>query len=335
MSKIELIKCPACSSSSIKSISNSVSECEYCGSRFTIDDGGLIAPQVKSTKKKPYILAISTIILLLVMGGLAVVLLKQQPITDTVENIKNETPVENQIEKHNINRSITNDLITKPLNNIPKFNNQEIHAANDTQFNTVVDNSSSIKIANQLKGVTVNGDSYWITSIVNEGEQTAVRAGVVISLYNKSGQRIEEQKGYAKIKFLKPGQNADVLILIQKAPTYAKVELSAFSVKQSSFDKPYEKLEIANYIAKKASYSNKFTDIIGDVYNPNDFQVDYTKVIVIAKDEKGQTIGIADGYPTHPSIKAKEKSGFKVTIGTFLIKPASSYLLYAIGQKHR
>ena len=338
MSKLEILKCPACSSNSIKPISKNISECEYCGSRFQTDNGSFVVKESDANNKnstytnKTKIMLISTLALLLVTGLLAVQFLKEEPETIAISDIANDTP-DLQIERDKT--KISNNIITKPLANIPIIKNTVINPANDYNFSTEIKGNSALKIISQFAGITSNQDKYWIVTIKNQSQQPVARAGVVISLYDETGQRIEEQKGYVKRKILAPDAQASVLVLVQKAPKFAKAEFSTFAAKPLSFDKPYAKLEIASFITKKTKYSEKFTEIIGDVYNPNDFQVDYTKIVVLAKDEKGQTIGIADGYATHSSLKPKAKSGFKVTIGAFQVKPENKFEVYAIGQEHR
>ena len=328
MSSLEIIKCPACSSSSIKTISTTISQCEYCGSRFKINNGALLSHTNSNSgkhNKKSKKLLIASLLLLLVGAGFSL----------TFFMSSEENKPQSQVQQKPNQQPAINSILKKPLADIPKIKAFTIEPANEASFDHVIDDTSSIKILSHVTSKTANGDNYWISTIINNGQETAIRAGVVVSLFDKNGKRVGEQKGYAKLKFLKPQQKANILTLITKAPSYAKAELATFASRPNNYEKPYSLLKVEDYNVKVSSYSKKYHDIIGEVSNHNDHQVDYSKIVVLAKDENDQTIGIADGYLTHASLKPQATSGFKVTIGSFQIKPASRYTLYAFGQKHR
>ncbi|MCF6318933.1 MAG: hypothetical protein L3J83_06605 [Proteobacteria bacterium] len=91
---------------------------------------------------------------------------------------------------------------------------------------------------------------------------------------------------------------------------------------------------IGIWVIPKGNDARK-VDIVGDIKNSSEYQVDFIRVIALAKDDKGNTIGMADAYVTNSSLAKNAQSGFKIKAGTFVTGPPASWSLWAFGSKHR
>lgn len=313
MEGFQLIKCPSCGSSVIESDSESILECSHCGSKLL----------VKNKSKQSYVALASVLfILVLILVALAWNNYSHQsmPIVSDVDAV-NEGPKDETLKVKfmmpKINSKAMTDVLTKGKDNLPA-------------------EKAKITITSQVEAKTIIGGIYWIVGIRNDSNKTVIRPGVVMSLFDAGNKRIEEQKGWAKLGYLLPGKETEVLILIANPPTQAFTrKMTGIAKFASDYESYPEYVDVLDFVVNPKKDSNsRHVSIIGDVVNNNDFQVDFVKVVAVAKDEKGKPIGLAEAFVTHSSMQPKAQSGFKITAGTFIAQQPASWSLWAIGRKH-
>ncbi len=316
MQDFQIIKCPSCGSTVIETKSDSIAECSYCGSKIILSNNKV---QSVNNKKSKWVFAV--VLSVIVIALLAYQLLKSKQ--------AEEKPI--QIEKPSI--GIPNLKV-----NLPKLNAKAMTITQEDLDKNKLEPTSNpnIDIVRQVQAKTLNGGLYWIITIRNDSTQTVYRPGVIASLFDGNNKRIEEQKGWTKLSQLEPGKQADLLLYVPNPPqgnfTSQLTAMGSFS----SFIKPdQQNIEIVDFIVKPKYNSKVNVEIIGDVKNTHDFQVDFVRVVAIAKDTEGNTIGLADSFVSKSSLKANAQSGFKINAGTFVTEPPDSWSLWAFGKKHR
>jgi len=322
MEDFQLVKCPSCGSSVIESKSESIAECSHCGSKLLI----------KNKSKLP------------IKGVLSLLLLVLITIIATSWKFYNNAPQDTKSEiskpTNEVTKALNKNNTLKVKFNMPKIDTEEMRNVqinyNENKYTSI--EQPKITIISQVEGATINGGVFWIVVIRNDSTRTVMRPGVVISLFNDEGIRIEEQKGWAKLGYLLPGKQTEALVFIANFPEkIAKSEMVAVAKFASEYDTFPEDIEVLNFVvnSKNGDNNSKNVSIVGDVINNYNFQVDFVNVVAVAKDINGTAIGLADAFVTHSSMPAKTQSGFKVTTGTFIAKPPASWSLWAIGRKHK
>ena len=315
MQDFQIIKCPSCGSTVIETKSDTIAECSYCGSKIILSNNKV---QSVNNKKSKWIFA--AVLSVIVISLVAYLLLKSK---------QAEKPV--QIEKPSI--GIPNLKV-----NLPKLNAKAMTITPEDLEKNQLESTSvpNIGIVRQVQAKTLNGGLYWIVTIRNDSKQSVFRPGVITSLFDENNKRIEEQKGWAKIIQLEPGMQTEVLVYIANPPKVNyKHEIKGMGSFSSYLKADQQSIEVVEFIVKPKNNSKVYVEIIGDVKNIHDFQVDFIRVVAIAKDKQGNTIGLADSFVSNSSLKANAQSGFKINAGTFVTKPPDSWSLWAFGKKHR
>lgn len=315
METFKVIKCQSCGSTVVEMEGESIAKCSHCGSQLFITRNKF--------SKLVLINSILLVSLVLFAIGVSFWLLSDDSV------LKQELT-------HQQGAAKPQELITKSINSIPKLNTSKLVISNE-QLKEFQDNIEKPKmsIVNKVAGRISTGGIYWIVTIRNDSEQIVSRPTAIMSLFDANNLRLEEQKGWSKLAHLKPGQETELLIHIAKPPLVEyRSELVASAKKLTNHERYQEKIDIENFIVKTAAFSKIFYEIIGDVYNPHDYQVDFIKVIAVARDKDGVAIGLADVFVTDTNLKAHNKSGFKISAGAFITSMPDSWTLFAIGRKH-
>lgn len=305
----ESIQCPSCGASSVLLRPNKpVLECEYCGSMM-----GYQPPEHNKTEPTKT----SKLTLLLVMLPLIVIALmvifwlvfqhirEQTQITQPVGQVS--TPLQ-------INSLPTVDVI-------PPSNHDS------TPLSTL---KEQLEILSQVSGTTINGGMFWVFSIKNKGPELISRPGVMVSLFDHDGKRVEEQGGWAILKRLPANQSTPVLVFVKDAPEQiADVQFSVLGTKPSGSHNQLV-LAVSDYTM---TMNGSGFEIVGDVVNPHEVNARYTNVVAVALDEKGLPVGVGNSMATEKELAPKQKSGFKVRVGTFLTADPVGWEIWAVASQ--
>lgn len=311
MEDFKVIKCQSCGSSMVELKGDNIAKCSHCGSVLTHQN---------SNKKLQGILYIVVAMLVFIGGGLFWIINNQSSNAE-----KAEIAVEKVIDIPTYQAPIAS--IPKLTSNSVVITNEEVKAYQEKISTPQID------IVSKIQGQTSIGGLFWIVTIQNESLYTVTRPGLVMSLFDEHNNRIDELRVWSKLAFLKSGQSTDVLVNLSKPPKIKfSTEINGMAKVATDYDRPQETIEVKSFVVNG---SGKRVEIVGDVYNDNDFQVDFVEIIAVAKDSEGQSIGIANSYASITNMPAMSQSGFKIKTGTFIAKDPSSWRLWAIGRKHR
>ncbi len=315
MLDFKILKCPSCGSSVVETENEELAECSHCGSKL------LLKSKNNPTRVFPYSRLIVSLLVLILVGGVLGFYFIQQN--------KNDSPIVTRIKLPKIGVPNVNF-------NLPKINSKAITITKGDLTQKRTTETPKVSIVRQVQGKTIIGGLYWIVTIRNDSKQTVFRPGVIVSLFDESNKRIEEQKGWAKIIHLEPGMQTEVLVYVANPPKVNyKHEIKGMGSLSSYLKADQQNIEVVEFIVKPKNNSKINVEIIGDVKNTHDFQVDFIRVVAIAKDQQGNTIGLADSFVSNSSLNPNEQSGFKINAGTFVTKPPDSWSLLAFGKKHR
>lgn len=325
MSHFKVLKCPSCGSSNIENNGQSIVKCEHCGSSLL----------VKKNKYSQLVVVGSQIrsLLIFIVAILAVFFIAR-PIWLSFQNDKQPVKEIKQV-------------IAIPVNAIPNIKIPKINMLKVDTKAIVVTNEQiklaeekrvkpNISILSKIEGHTSIGGIFWIVKIRNDSEYTVARPGVVMSLFDDNNKRIDEQRAWSAHSHLTAGQESQVMLFIANPPkiNYSR-QMSGIANIPSQFEIYQETIEVRDFIVKKEDGFLKNTSIVGDVYNPHDYQVDFVKILAVAHDANGIPVGMSNTYATTTSIPSKGQSGFKVSASTFIAQPPASWSLWAVGSKHR
>ena len=318
MKDFKIIKCPSCGSSTVEVDAESIATCKHCGTKILLKDNDSI--MVFSFISVKQLLVIVTVVTILIAAAVFWI---------TNSKIKVNNP--------KVKPDTNSLVIEQATEDVPKVITKTVQSF-DKEMKSQQQKSEKphISILSEIKAQTSIGGLYWIIQIRNDEQYTVVRPSVVVSLFDNQKKRIAEQVGWSKSSHLDSHQTTEVLVLISKPPqTSFRAEIAARANNSRSFALRQEYIEIKEFIINTSATNKLKSEIIGDVYNPFEYQVDFVKVVAVAKNDNGKPVGIADAYVTTSSIPAHGQSGFKVTAGTFVAEIPISWSLYAMGSKHR
>ncbi len=186
----------------------------------------------------------------------------------------------------------------------------------------------SAEIVHAIDGTTRIGGRFWLVDYRNSGDVEITSPSVAVSLFDEAGQRVGEQKGYAAIKRLQPGQTTTILVLVSHPPPYHRDALSLVQP-ASGFALPEVTLEVTEFRENPSFGSMR--DLIGTVKNPHLRQVRFVNIIVVGRDASDQPVAFASGTATRKEIDAGGSSGFSISVGTFEVEPPKRWEVTAVG----
>lgn len=314
MENFKVIKCHSCGSSVVELNDVNIVKCSHCGS---------LLKKTSNLDNNKLLNTMYVAIALLIIIGVSMFWINAQ---NTQQVDKPQVVKNTLIELPTYNVPITS--IPKLDQSIAVITNEEVKA-----YQSKIKNPQ-LEITHKEKGELRNGGLFWIVTVQNKNLHTVYNPGLIVSLFDEQEKRIDELRVWSKQKILEPGKEAVVLVNLTKPPAVKfHTQITGVAKSKLLYILANEKIEVKDYLVRKTN--DKWVEIIGDVYNPNDFQADYVEIIAIAKDSSGKSIGIGWTFASISNMPAKSTSGFKIKAGTFLIKEASSWSLSANGRKHK
>lgn len=180
------------------------------------------------------------------------------------------------------------------------------------------------------RGETSIGGHFWLTTYVNVGTVPIGRPSVTVSLFDEGGKRVGEERGYAEVPVLAPGDRAPVLVLASKPPKYSRADLSVDPQPQG-YESPALPLTVREMTVQSGSFRQ--TEAVGTVVNEGDGPVDFAQVVVMGRDAEGALVSYAHGYTTVTALAPGVDSGFKISMGTWELEKATSYEAIAFASR--
>jgi len=307
------IVCQGCGASSLlRHETLSVLECEYCGGLMSFSDE---STQITEDRHKPtkltfllIIIPVSVIVLMMVFWFVFTNIRKHR----TLESYEVKMPVR-----------VTSSTQTKKepvVTTVEETSNSVSESLNDL-----------ITIQSQVSGETINGGQYWIFGIKNNNDQRVSRPGVMLSLFDQEGRRIEEQGGWSLRETLEPEEQTIVLLFLAKVPTDAvEQKLKPFASKPNQFGLKQVDVSVESF---NVTSKNKLFEVVGDVVNEHGFNVRYVRLMAVAYDSHDKPIGMGNAFSTDKELAPQQRSGFKVKVGTFLQGEPVTWRVWALGRQ--
>jgi DNA-directed RNA polymerase subunit RPC12/RpoP len=327
MNQFTLLKCPSCGSSVIETENQNVAICSHCGSKLLYKNNKASSIIIKHSK---ILIGLFLLIASSIMGFYSSQQQNNQPPAENKSTLINDS----HNEKVKINPAKTS--VPKSVINLPSIPNKYEITSEDLLSESDLTEKPEVSIIHKAKGKTSNGGLYWIVTIHNNNNQTIYRPGAIVSLFDENGKHIEEQKGWSKHIQLDSDNQTELLLYISNPPKGKFTSQLVGTGSLSTFLSDTRKsIEIVDFIVKTKPNNPIHSDIIGDVKNFHDFQVDFVRVVAVAKDANNKSIGLADGFVSSSSLESQAQSGFKLRAGTFITEKPVTWTLFAFGQKHR
>ncbi len=310
MSDFKVIKCQSCGSSVVDIEGDSIIECSHCGSKIYVNKA-----------KGSRLVALNSLLLigLIVFVAVASFWYSKDNSSVAIKQVVNQQQ----------------NLISKPISAIPKLDTEKlkIHKAHLKKEQQTSEKQPEVSVTSSVQGQTSIGGWFWIFTISNDSDVAVARPGVTMSLFDSEGNRIDELRVWARREHLPAGQHTEVLLFLAKPPEEeftSKIVGMAKTV--TKYDIQQEEIKVKAFIVKG---TGKKVEIVGDVYNPNNYQVDFIEIVAIAKNSKGTAVGTAKSYASITNLPAQGTSGFKISAGTFVAQEPETWELWAVGRKHR
>jgi len=312
--KMVEIACPRCSSSEAEKVGPDVFVCRHCHTRYIVDHGharlpdGNATPSARRSGSASSVMLGAGLVLLLLGAGAGYFLINTA-----------EPPPEDYrpaIQLPDI--AATPPASTKPYS-------PSISKAEDVEPPP----EPSATLDNSVKGETSIGGHYWLSTYRNTGEVPIERPSVIVSLFDKDGARVGEQPGYAGRTYLRPGESTTILALSAKPPTYEHAEVTAAEPSVARYTKPVIDIQVREHVVNPLG--NDRSDVVGTVDNTTEGAVDFIKIVVVGRDKDGNPVAFSESYASDKDLGPGESSGFKVTLGTWLIEPPETIEVSAFG----
>ena len=184
-----------------------------------------------------------------------------------------------------------------------------------------------------IRGTLSIGGHYWLTNYVNVGAIPIGRPSVGVSLFDEGGKRVGEERGFAEVSVLEPGASVPVLVLASAPPAYARAEIAPVAPEAARYETPDVPVSVREMTVQAGSLGR--SECVGTVVNESGGPVEFTKVLVTGRDAEGALVSFANGYATTTALAAGAESGFKVSIGTWEVRPPVKYEAWALARPAR
>lgn len=182
----------------------------------------------------------------------------------------------------------------------------------------------------ELRGVRqgrgTTGSHFWLARYVNTGTTPIARPAARVSLFDAQGHRVGEQKGYAHLHWLNPGEETPILVLVISPPGYARAEAAVVTPEPPRYDRPPLRLLVTESSVQRASLGPA---MVGTVRNQTGQVARFIHVQVVGLDAQGELALLSHAYATEHTLAAGRETGFQVPIGSFQVGAAVKYQLEA------
>ncbi len=318
------IACPRCSSSEADQVGADVFVCAHCQTRFIVDHGrarlpdGRATPSAAKSGGKGAAIALAGGGLLVLISAVAFFLLEK---SDVDERSPSSQP----------SQMVLTDEVPGAKASSPS------HAAPTTPppAPSVVaappPPTAALEVT--MPGKTSIGGHFWLATYKNTGETAIGRPAIAVSLFDSSGARVGEERGYARRDYLRPGESTTVLALSSKPPKYERAEVTVLDPKAPSFAAAPIDLQVRENSVNNRGHGR--SDVVGTIENHTDTPVTFARIMVVGRNEAGDPVAFGESFATTKDLAPGETSGFKVSLGTWVIDDPKTIEVVAFGRPGR
>jgi len=321
--KMVEIACPRCSSSEADKVGSDVFVCSHCQTRFIVDHGRAKLPDAHMTPaaaKSGRGPAVA-----LALGG--VVLIAALVLVMTVSSSERRPSLESdQVTSAPSTPSAPAPSApspTSPRSTKPKISPAVVAAPPPP----------SATLEATVPGKTSIGGHFWLATYHNTGTAPIGRPAIVVSLFDGSGARVGEERGYARRDYLRPGESTTVFALARKPPKYERAEVAIVEPQAPSYTAEPIDLQVRDHVVNNRGRGR--SDVIGTVENQSDTAVDFVQLLVVGRNDAGDPVAFGKAFATDKDLAPGESSGFKVRLGTWVIEDPKTVEVVAFGRPGR
>ena len=279
---LKRIQCKNCSSNDLKKINSREYECNHCHSIFHVEGKYAEALDEISRKERTFLRKSIPALFILIAAVLLLLYFRGEKNSgDDLADEKETAPSEIGVPEK------TNKLNLK-IDNLHVFST----GLSEKKFTCIYHNTS--------------------TEIADSPQ-------VEIQLFDKEGNFLKSETGYAEKDYLMPGESVPMLIRFDKIFPYDTFKAVVHSKKP--YFSPHERpnLEIKHGNIKKAEFTGE--NIKGYVKNLSSKPAGSVEIIVYFFDKDKRVIGIETAYADQNVIEPGDESSFTVTYYSLLGKP--------------
>jgi len=316
------IACPRCSSSEADKVGPDVFVCSHCQTRFIVDHGRAklpdahMTPSAAKNSRGPAIA--------LGVGGAAFVAALVVLLALTSRSSDHEGHVGGAPSSPSTPASSPQQTpASASRSTTPKVSPAVVTAPPPP----------SATLEATVPGKTSIGGHFWLATYHNTGPAPIGRPAIVVSLFDGSGARVGEERGYARRDYLRPGESTTVLALSSDPPEYERAEVTLVEPQAPRHTAEPIDLQVRENVVNNRGRGR--SDVIGTVENQSDTAVNFVKLLVVGRNDAGDPVAFGEAFATDKDLAPGESSGFKVSLGTWVIEDPKTIEVVAFGRPGR
>ncbi len=319
------IACPRCSSSEADKVGPDVFVCSHCQTRFIVDHGraklpdGHMTPAAAKRGRTP-MLALG-----LGVGAFVAALVVVLGLSSSDSTAPERTVAMPEV------ANAPSPLITSPPPSPPSSSISTRPTVSPSVVAAPPPPSATLEAT--VRGETSIGGHFWLATYRNTGEAPIGRPAIVVSLFDGSGARVGEERGYAYRDYLGPGESTTVHAMSRKPPKYERAEVTIVDPQVPSFSREPVNLEVREHTVNNLGRGR--SHVIGTVENSSETAVDFVKIMVVGRNDAGDPVAYGTAYATDKDLGPGESSGFKVNLGTWVVEDPKTIEAIAFGRPSR
>lgn len=300
-----VLQCRQCSSTALDPVSETAYRCRYCGS-MTVTDGtqksGMTAQGQQARRIVPsraIAIGLATLTAAGVIAG--VIAFRSVRQTATIGASRDDT-------------SRTSTGVARPL-----------HETGGDAIEKETPPRAEYRGVSVIPDVI--GNVYFAGLYHNSGTVPIRTPSVTVVLFGADGRKLATGKGYAIREALLPGEETPVVVLVSKAPRYARYEVS------HTPEPPYpstNKDRPAMTIRRVALARNNYGgwEITGEIVNASRKSVKFVNVVAVVLDAGKKIVGTGTDYIREDTLAPGDYSPFRISASTVTGAPASCRIDY-------
>ncbi|HQP47675.1 MAG TPA: hypothetical protein PKX12_03005 [Spirochaetota bacterium] len=299
--------CPQCSGTLFKELSADEVQCEYCGTKFFLNEsGGSLKKHgivSGSGNKKNNRTAVAVIAIILGLGLVSAIFSfrdKQQGLQTTSGKLNSISSGKSAVSSNTAESRLRSAYREGDLRG---------------SFSMISEIPDSI------------GNVYFIGFYKNTGREALNRPKITLVLYSPEGRKVASGYGYAIRSFLLPGESTPVRIIVRTPPRYSRYEV---------YDEPKPPYSFYRLNRGKAVFENvrieagRFSgyELQGSVVNKGSSVMRSIQLAAVLKDSGGAITGYGSQFVAAPPLAPGNYAPFRIQIFRTIRKPVSWVIDY-------
>jgi DNA-directed RNA polymerase subunit RPC12/RpoP len=306
--KLSQKTCPQCSGTLFKELSPDEVQCEYCGSRFFLNEssGSLTRHDVAADrgKQKNNRKAVTVIAIILGLGlAGAIFSFREKP-----QGLRGPSGKLNSISSGK--SAVSSDTAEGRLRSAYREG----------------DLKGSFSMVSEIPDTI--GNVYFIGFYKNTGREALNRPKITIILHSPEGRKVASGYGYAVRTFLLPGESTPVRIIVRTPPRYSRYEV---------YDEPKPPYSFYRLNRGKAVFENvriearRFSgyELQGSIVNKGGAVMRSIQLAAVLKDGEGAITGYGSQFVAAPPLAPGDYAPFRIQVFRTVRKPVSWVIDYS------